>query len=45
MDYIVNLIIGTSTTLDVYVLVRLLVFYLILEFVSGLIHALGGMRR
>lgn len=45
MDYIVNLIIGDATAFDFIVLVRLLVFLLILDFVATVISTLGGIRR
>lgn len=45
MDAIVDLIIGESTTLDVYVIVRLIVFVVVLELVSLICSYLGGMKK
>lgn len=45
MEYFVDLIIGSSSTLDVFVLVRLIIFCLVLEFVGTIISALGGGRK
>lgn len=44
MDEIVNLIMGTSTTLDAYVIVRLVVLCLALELLVVAMAALGGMK-
>ena len=43
MDAIVNLIVGTSTTLDVYVIVRLIVV-MISELFATACGFLGGMK-
>lgn len=45
MDALVDLIIGESTTLDVYVIVRLVVFVVVLELVSLICSYLGGMKK
>ena len=45
MDAIVNMIMGDSTTLDVYVIVRLVVLMMILELVSLMIAYLSGLKR
>jgi len=44
MDAIVNLIVGTSTTLDVYVMVRLIVVMISLELFATACGFLGGMK-
>lgn len=44
MDAIVNLIVGTSTTLDVYVIVRLIVVMISLELFATTCGFLGGMK-
>lgn len=44
MDAIVNLIVGTSTTLDVYVMVRLIVVMISLELFATVCGFLGGMK-
>lgn len=44
MDSIVNLIMGSSTTLDAYVIVRLIVVVLALEMFSVACGMLGGMK-
>ena len=44
MDAIVNLIVGTSTTLDVYVIVRLIVVMISLELFATACAFLGGMK-
>ena len=44
MDAIVNLIVGTSTTLDVYVMVRLIVVMIPLELFATACGFLGGMK-
>jgi len=44
MDSIVNLIMGSSTTLDAYVIVRLIVVCLALEMFSVACGALGSMK-
>lgn len=44
MDSIVNLIMGTSTTLDAYVIVRLVVMCMALELFSVACGMLGGMK-
>ena len=44
MDAIVNLIVGTSTTLDVYVMVRLIVVMISLELFTTVCGFLGGMK-
>lgn len=44
MDAIVNLIVGTSTTLDVYVIVRLIVVMISLELFATACGLLGGMK-
>lgn len=45
MDSLVNLIMGTSTTLDVYVIVRIIVLYMALEFCALMAAAVGSMRK
>lgn len=45
MESIVNMLIGESTTFDVYVVVRLIVFALCLEFISLICAYLGGMKK
>lgn len=42
MDSLVNLIVGTSTTLDVYVIVRLIVVMIALELFATACGFLGG---
>ena len=44
MDAIVNLIVGTSTTLDVYVMVRLIVVMISLELFATACGFFGGME-
>lgn len=44
MEAIVNLIVGTSTTLDVYVIVRLIVVMIALESFATACGFLGGMK-
>lgn len=44
MEEIVNLIVGTSTTLDVYVIVRLVVLNMALELFAVGLAMLGGMK-
>jgi len=44
MDAIVNLIVGSSTTLDVYVIVRLIVVMISLELFATVCGFLGGMK-
>lgn len=44
MDALVNLIVGTSTTLDVYVIVRLIVVMIALELFATVCGFLGGMK-
>lgn len=44
MDEIVNLIMGTSTTLDAYVIVRLVVLGMALELFAVGLAMLGGMK-
>lgn len=44
MDAIVNLIVGTSTTLDVYVMVRLIVVMISLELFATACGFLVGMK-
>jgi len=44
MDAIVNLIVGTSTTLDVYVMVRLIVVMISFELFATACGFLGGMK-
>ena len=44
MESLVNLIVGTSTTLDVYVIVRLIVVMIALELFSTACGFLGGMK-
>lgn len=44
MDAIVNLIVGSSTTLDVYVIVRLIVVMISLELFATACGFLGGMK-
>ena len=45
MDSVVNLIMGTSTTLDVYVIVRIIVLCLALEFCALMATAVGSLRK
>lgn len=45
MESIINLIIGESTTLDVFVIVRLVVLALFLEFASLICAYIGGMKK
>lgn len=42
---IIDFIIGESTSLDVYVLVRLIFLMLVLEFVSLIAAYLGNLKR
>lgn len=44
MDEIVNLIVGSSTTLDVYVVVRLIVLMMSMELFSVACGLIGGMK-
>lgn len=44
MSEIVNLIMGTSTTLDAYVVVRIIVLCMALELFSVACAMLGGMK-
>lgn len=44
MDEIVNLIMGSSTTLDAYVIVRLIVLCMALELFSVACAMLGSMK-
>lgn len=44
MEELVNLIIGNSTTLDVYVVVRLIVLGMALELFAVACAMLGGMK-
>ena len=44
MDVLVNLIVGSSTTLDVYVIVRLIVVMSALELFATACGFLGGMK-
>ena len=44
MDEIVNLIVGSSTTLDVYVVVRLIVLMMAMELFSVACGLIGGMK-
>ncbi len=45
MNEIVELIVGTSTTLDVYVVVRLVVVMMGLELFATACAFLGGMKK
>lgn len=45
MDLLVNLIVGEAGAFDFIVLVRLIVFLFVLDFVSSMVAALGGMRK
>lgn len=45
MDAIVNFIIGESASLDVYVLVRIIVFILAMEFFASICAILGGFKK
>ena len=45
MDSLVNLIMGTSTTLDVYVIVRIIVLYMGLEFCALIAAGIGSMKK
>ena len=44
MDAIVNLIVGTSTTLDVYVMVRLIVVMISLDGIGSDSESIGNNR-
>lgn len=44
MDVLVNLIVGNSTALDVYVIVRLIVVMISLELFATVCGFLGGMK-
>lgn len=44
MEEVVNLIVGSSTALDVYVVVRLVVLCMALELFSVACAMLGGMK-
>lgn len=44
METIVNLIVGSSTSLDVYVMVRLIVMMVALELFATACGFLGGMK-
>lgn len=44
MDSLVNLIVGTSSTLDVYVIVRLIIVMIALELFATACGFLGGMK-
>lgn len=45
MDALVNLIVGNSQSLDVYVIVRLIVFILVIEFFATICAILGGFKE
>ncbi|MCM1441690.1 MAG: hypothetical protein NC131_21145 [Roseburia sp.] len=45
MDEIINLIIGESTTLDVYVIVRIVVLMMVMELFSAVCAYIGGMKK
>ena len=45
MQPLVDLIMGESTTLDAYVVVRLIIVMMAMEFVSLIIGYLGQLRR
>lgn len=45
MDSIVQILVGSSTTLDVYVLVRIIVLMLLLDFFAVICGYLGGLKR
>lgn len=45
MEAIVNLIIGESTGLDVYVVVRLVVLMMIMELFTMACGLIGGMKK
>lgn len=44
MEELVNLIVGSSTTLDVYVVVRLIVLMMAMELFSVACGLIGGMK-
>lgn len=44
MDELLYLIVGTSTTLDVYVIVRIIILNMALELFSVACALLGGMK-
>lgn len=44
MDVLVNLIVGSSTSLDVYVMVRLIVVMISLELFATACGFIGGMK-
>lgn len=45
MDYLVQLIIGDSTSLDVFVIVRLVIFILSIDFFATICAILGGLKK
>lgn len=45
MDWLTEMIVAGSETLDVYVMVRIVCFALVLEFVGSVVNSLGGFRR
>mgnify|MGYP007069966822 CR=1 FL=1 len=45
MDALVEFIVGNSTSLDVYVIVRLIVFILVLDFFATICAILGGFKK
>lgn len=45
MDALVNLIMGSSTTLDAYVIVRICVLYMCLEFCITMAAAVGSVKK
>lgn len=45
MNELVNLIVGESTTLDVYVIVRLVVFIVVMELFALACQFLSDMRK
>ena len=45
MEYLVNLILGSSESLDVYVIVRLLVFLIVMEVFAMICAILGGFKK
>lgn len=44
MNELVNLIVGSSTSLDVYVMVRLIIMMVVLELFATACGFLGGMK-
>lgn len=45
MEYLVNLIVGSSESLDVFVIVRLVVFLIVMEVFAMICAILGGFKK